>query len=101
MWLRPQGYAVINSPESGKATLDGYQCEEVRIGSNEYDTTVCSHCNSITHVKARMDPAEIGGFCRACMKLVCRYCANGPCVPFMKKLDEMEKRDIALRSYGV
>ena len=25
--------------------------------------------------------------CRNCMKMVCPACANGPCVPFMKKLD--------------
>ncbi|HEY6022038.1 MAG TPA: hypothetical protein VIY48_19875, partial [Candidatus Paceibacterota bacterium] len=64
MWLRPQGYAVITSPDSGRAVFDGFQCEAVSIGSNEYDTMCCYHCNNITHIKAKMDPAEIGGLCK-------------------------------------
>lgn len=42
---------------------------------------------------------EFGSMCRNCMAMVCPACADGPCVPFMKKLEMAEKRDIALRSY--
>ena len=100
MWLRPQGYAVITSPGTGKATLDGFQCETVTIGQNEYDTIVCYHCNSITHVKARMDPADMGGLCKICMKMICPRCVGLGCSPFEKRLEFQEKRAIALRSYG-
>ena len=101
MWLKPQGYAVITSPDSGRANLDGFQCAELQSGSNEYDTTICNHCNSITHVKARMRPEDIGGLCKICMGLICPKCLDFPCIPFLKRLDEVEKRDIARRSYGL
>ena len=101
MWLRPQGYAVITSPNDGSANLDGFQCENITIGDNKYDTMCCYHCNSITHIKARMDPAEMGGLCKICMQMICRHCVGKGCVPFEKKLEKAEKRAIALRSYGL
>lgn len=101
MWLKPQGHAEIVSPERGVANLDRLRCEEIGAGTTEYDTMVCNHCNSITHVKARMRPEDIGGLCKQCMGLICPRCLDGPCVPFAKKLDMAEKREIALRSYGL
>lgn len=100
MWLRPQGFAEVTTPDGGRITLDGYQCDEARIGVNRYDTTTCFHCNRITHIKSKMDPAEMGGMCKICMKLICKFCLDGGCTPFEAKLEAMEKRDIARRSYG-
>lgn len=97
----PGGYAFITTPEPSKVKFDGLRCESIPAGIHEIDTFSCVHCNRVVHVKAKANPDEFGSMCRNCMKMVCPVCANGPCVPFMKKLELMEKRDIALRSYGV
>lgn len=79
------GYAVITSPD--------------RV--DEMDTFTCSHCNSIRHVRARQDPASIGGLCKVCMGLICERCVGGACDPFVEKLKREEARYDALRSYGL
>lgn len=86
MWLKPQGYAMLSDPETG-----------VR----EADTFTCAHCNHVIHVKPKMRPEDMGGFCRMCMKPVCQECVDGACVPFEKRLEQEEARYHALRSYGV
>lgn len=96
-----QGYAVIVSPDPHRVNFDKFRCEEVGAGQFEADTFTCVHCNRIMHVKPKASPDEFGSMCRNCMKMVCPDCANGPCIPFMKKLDEAEKRDRALKSYGL
>lgn len=95
------GYAFITSPEPTTVNFDKFRCEQIPAGTFEADTFSCVHCNRVMHVKpfARMD--EFGSMCRNCMKMVCPACANGPCVPFMKKLEMQEARDRARRSYGV
>ena len=75
--LRPGGYACISEPERPP---------------QEFDTFTCAHCNRITHVAARADPADIGGLCKQCMGLICPACVGEPCVPFLKRLEEMEAR---------
>lgn len=97
----PQGYAVIVSPEPAKVNFDGLRCEEISAGTFEADTFSCVHCNRVVHVKARANIDEFGSMCRNCMKMVCPACANGPCIPFEKRLQIMEDRDRTLRSYGV
>jgi len=73
------GYAITTEP--GKSDV-------------EEDTFTCCHCNCIVFVKHRCDPAEMGGFCRLCMKHVCKACnAKGECAPFERKLEELEARD--------
>lgn len=83
--LREGGYACISDPDKGLI---------------EASTFTCFHCNSVVHVKPRASMDELGSMCRSCMKMVCAKCAPGPCVPFMKKLEAMERRDEVLRSYG-
>jgi hypothetical protein len=84
----PQGYATIVDPDVG--------------GVRECDTTTCGHCNAITHVKPKMRPEDMGGLCKACMKLICAKCVDhGTCDPFLKKLERAEARYHALRSYGL
>lgn len=101
MWLKPQGYAQIISPKTGNANLDGLQCDEISAGVNEYDTIVCFHCNRVVHVKPRMDPANLGGLCKICMKLICPKCLNAGCTPFEKTIEAVERRYETLRSYGL
>ena len=102
MWLRPQGYAVITTPISSLANLDGFQCIETREGQNEFDTLACGHCNRIVHVQARQRPEDIGGFCRQCMRAICPQCTDhGGCDPLEKKLARWEERERTLRSYGL
>lgn len=96
----PGGYAVISSPDGGVVNFDRLRCEAIPKGKYEADTFTCCHCNRIIHVKAKASPDEFGSMCRNCMKMVCPACANGPCVPFMKKLEIAEAREQARRSYG-
>jgi hypothetical protein len=77
----------------------GYACITDPDGVREADTFTCFHCNCITHVRAKADPAELGGLCKCCMKLVCPKCVGKPCVPFLKKIEREEARYHARRSY--
>lgn len=76
MMLRPQGYATVSDPDSGLT---------------ERDTLTCSHCNSVKYVKPKERPEDIGGLCKICMGLICAHCVGKPCVPFMEKVDRLEK----------
>lgn len=97
----PGGYAVIISPNSQVVNFDHLRREQVSAGNYETDTFTCFHCNTVVHVAAKMDPANLGGLCKQCMKMICPRCLDKGCTPFEKKLEAMEKRDIALRSYGI
>lgn len=81
--FRSGGYASISSPD----------------GLTEADTFSCSHCNRVVHVKAKADPASLGGLCKNCMGLICQTCVGGGCDPFEKKLERAEHRDRVLKSY--
>jgi hypothetical protein len=84
-----QGYACIVDPDEG---------------IREADTFTCFHCQQIIHVKPKMDPADMGGLCKLCMKLICPRCVGGRCDPFFKRVEREEKkfeaRMAARRSYG-
>lgn len=95
------GYAIITSPEPTVVNFDRLRCEEIPAGTTERDSFTCVHCNRVVHVKPRASMDEFGSMCRNCMKMVCPHCADGPCVPFEKKLEAAEARDRALRSYGM
>ncbi len=67
----------------------------------EADTFTCHHCGKLVIVKPKCNPDDLGGMCRLCMKMICPSCVDtGDCTPFEKKLEQIEKRAIALRSYG-
>ena len=84
--LRPQGYATLFGPDVTK----------------ECDTFTCGHCQYIVHVPPRADPADMGGLCKQCMKLICPRCVNkAVCSPWEKQMEREEARDRALRSYGI
>lgn len=97
----PQGYAVITGVDTQTVNFDRLRCETIPAGTFEIDTFSCGHCGRVVHVKPRMDPATMGGLCRQCMKFECPACVGKGCTPLEKKLDAMEKRDRALRSYGI
>jgi hypothetical protein len=66
------------------------------------DTFTCGHCNCVVLVPAKADPAAIGGMCHQCMKLICPACVEAAvCTPFEAKLEAIERRADALRSYGL
>ncbi len=96
---RPGGYATIISPDETVAQFDGFRCEQITAGTVEIDTFSCCHCNRIVHVKPRAPMDEFGSMCRNCMRMTCPVCADGPCVPFEKRLDEMEKKEYIRRQY--
>jgi hypothetical protein len=101
MWLKPQGYASVVSPMECEVVLDPHrQRAQIGVGTAEYDTATCKHCNGVFHVGARQRPDDIGGLCKTCMGIICPRCLGKPCKPFMKRLEEMERKEDALRSYG-
>lgn len=81
-----QGYACIMDPEEG---------------TREADTFTCFHCQYVVHVKPKCDPADMGGLCKQCMKLICPRCVGKGCRPFLKQLEVEENRYHARRSYGL
>ena len=98
---RPQGYATVVSPVRSVAYFDGSRREVVPEGMFECDTFTCGHCPRVTHVMPKMDPADLGGLCKVCAKLICSRCVGKGCDPFEKKLERSEARDRARRSYGI
>ncbi len=98
---KPGGYAVIVTPESATVNFDGLRCESIPAGTFEVDTVMCGHCGRMMHIKPRMDPADMGGLCKACMKFECPSCVGKGCYPLEKKIEQAEKREIAYRSYGL
>lgn len=84
MWLKAQGYAAVSSP-TGKTV--------------EMHTRTCGHCMRVDHIKPKMDPAEMGGLCFVCMRLVCQGCVGKGCDVIEKKLERAEASYHARRSY--
>lgn len=67
----------------------------------ETSTFTCFHCGKIVAVKPKCDPADLGGLCYVCMKMVCASCVDiGTCDPLEKKLERAENSYHARRSYG-
>ncbi len=72
------GYGVITGPD----------------GIKEFDTCNCRHCGRAWIVKSN-DPnnkADPGGWCMVCNAMICPTCAGKECKPFLRKLEEYEKR---------
>ena len=82
---KPQGYAIL--------------FDEGGI-HKEADSFSCGHCNAITLVKPMMDPADMGGLCKVCMRFVCPRCVGNACDVIEKKLERWEASYHARRSYG-
>ena len=99
----PGGYAFILSPDASVVDFDkGLRCEQVRAGKPyETDTVRCGHCGRQMHIKPKMDPADLGGLCKQCMKFECPRCVGKGCTPLERRLEEEENRARVLRSYGL
>jgi hypothetical protein len=67
----------------------------------EADTFTCNHCQKITHIPVRADPADMGGLCGICAGLICPQCVGKGCTPWEKAMEISEAREDALRSYGL
>lgn len=77
----------------------GFVLEDGPSGRVESETFTCCHCNRPVEVPHKAPPDECGGICYQCYAMVCPACVKkGVCTPFMKKLDEYEKRKALLRS---
>lgn len=83
---RAAGAGMWTDVESGKET-------------KARDVLKCNHCQHMTLVEPKQDPATLGGFCRTCMGFMCPRCTHKrevglePCVTFMAKIERSEARD--------
>jgi hypothetical protein len=58
----------------------------------ERDSITCCHCNSVVFVEPLQPAEDVTGWCMRCMRFICLNCAaHGECVPFEKRLDQMER----------
>ena len=68
----------------------------------EADTFSCNHCGRVVIVQPKCDPADLGGMCRLCDKMICPACVDlGKCDPVEEKLQREENSYHARRSYGL
>jgi len=88
-WRKPGGTSIITNTSDVPIQHNGYN-----IGSfsqRERHSFTCCHCNKVTFVEARCDPADLGGRCTCCDDLVCKDCVDKPCFPLEKRLGLYEK----------
>lgn len=104
----PGGYAQVIGGDGTFVTVNRrLHCDKIDKHTNvwECDTFTCGHlspgCMGVVHVFPKMDPADIGGLCKQCMKLICPNCVDKGCYPLEKALEQSEAKDRALRSYGM
>ena len=85
---KPQGYHVTVGPAPA-VRENQYTC-----GRHERDTFTCGHCQAIVDVVPFADPADMGGLCRVCNRLICSKCVESPqgCVPWEKMLEKIEQK---------
>lgn len=74
---------------------------DLRGGKREVDTFTCAHTNRIVTVQPMCRPEDVGGMCKVCGGMICKEEVGKGCRPFEKRLQEVEQRDIARRSYGL
>ena len=72
---------------------------------HETDSLLCGHCQSHVDVKPHQDPADAGGFCDGCARVICKRCAflayrSGLCQPFEVELETYELQQETLRRWG-
>jgi hypothetical protein len=96
----PGGYVIIREQGYLPARLNG-ELQVINKDKYEIDTFSCYHCNRVVHVPVKADPANIGGTCPNCWKLICPQCVGKGCRPLEMQIEQMEERERILRSYGV
>jgi hypothetical protein len=96
----PQGHATLVGPgylETGKPAGPAGLRDD-----GEADTFTCGHCQFVVHVMPMADPADMGGLCKNCMRLVCPKCHDhGGCTPWEKAIEASEARDRWRRQAGL
>jgi hypothetical protein len=68
---------------------------------HERDSFTCNHCNRVSFVKPKQDPADLGGLCKTCMGLICSACVGQECRTLMARIEAAEASYHARRSYGL
>lgn len=86
---QPQGYTIIVGPQP----------------TVEMDTFTCAHCGVVQFVKPFTRAEDMGGICHGCgdksrPSFICKSCVGKGCDPLEKKIERLEARGAALRSYG-
>lgn len=95
---KPGGYGQLICHDERAVAFDA----NGRTVGKECDTFSCKHCNRVVFVNTRDRPEDVGGFCRCCTGLICGPCVDtGVCTPLEQRLQAMEQRADALRSYGM
>ena len=85
-----QSYRV----QAQKAVLTIYDVDDNKIEAKNIDCGVCNHCQKVIFIKPMCDPADLGGLCWGCNKLICPECTNKQvCMPWEKQMEIMEARD--------
>lgn len=62
---------------------------------NEHDTITCAHCNQVYIVPHRHEESQArppAQFCFQCKDAICPSCVGKDCVPFMRRVDAVEKK---------
>lgn len=84
----PQGYSQVVGDGVGPTSDPGLRS----LGEQgECDTFTCAHTGKIVHVPVGANPEDIGGFCSQCGGLICKEAVGGPCIPWEKQMDDLEK----------
>lgn len=85
--------------QAQKALLTIYDVDDNKIEAKNIDCAVCNHCQKVMFIKPMCDPADLGGLCWGCNKLICPDCTNKQvCTPWEKQMDIMEARDRLYRA---
>lgn len=102
--LKAGGYAVVRNGKGTFARPSPNKRIFLTCDTYEMDTWSCGHCNRQQHAPLRCDDTDYF-FCKQCMTRICDPCADHPCTPFMKRVDEaeerQERRKQILRMYGL
>lgn len=76
MAQRPGGVGIY--------TLDGHAVEVM--------TSTCAHCQKLTDIPNKRKLTDVVDICRQCFALVCLDCADKPCIPWQKQIEDQERR---------
>jgi len=89
-YLKAGGESTVTNHWDGKIVNNGIVISP--FGQHQTKSFTCNHCNKVTHLEAGVDPTDtVAWKCTCCSRLVCRVCANKPCLPMQEKLDLYER----------
>lgn len=96
--LHPGGYIAITVDDDPTKPFSEKSGTVIR----EHDTFTCGHGNEIVRVPDGVDAEKRWRRCLCCMKRLCDACAAEmdrtlKCVPFERRLEILERRDLLRR----